>query len=277
MEKIITPCQRIHEPEVGGMGLSQKPPPWMRQIETLPERCTGAASGPLCDGYALAAAVYGLQLDANSGLTAFAYCWRRFGPPWWGSDDHKDLVGYILGTSHAEVFLSLRLSGSPLLYGVGYLITQTLQTTCDAPHTAWEAQFESWWLAHKATAEDRRVLAQSQACSNTAARCALLKTVHTHFWNARLSTTVMAEAQGMLGPHPGRSPEAGRPLVEHAIQDALRELLRPVFIRDVAINILGRVRDEDMDDTQKQAPYSPYAGYGIPKEEMDAQLKPTEA
>lgn len=265
-----------NEPAAGGTRLCQQPPLWMRQMDILPARCLGAASGPLCDGYALAQTVYGPALGANSGLTAFAYCWRRFGPPWWGSDAHKDLVGYILGTSHPEVFLSLRLSASPLLYGVGYLVTQTLQRMCDAPYAAWEAQFASWWLAQKASAEDHRVLAQAQACSDTAARATALSSVRAHLWEARLSREVMDEAQTRLGRHPGRDPAAGRSLVEHAMQDALRELLRPMFIRDVAITILGRLRDDDLDETQEQAACSPYAGYGVPKEAMDAQVQPDE-
>ena len=74
-------------------GLSSTPPAWMQQLVAWPEGgCTGASMSEICDGFALAYAVYGEALDDNSGLLAFAYLWRRFRPPWWGSDDHKDLV-----------------------------------------------------------------------------------------------------------------------------------------------------------------------------------------
>ena len=74
-------------------------PAWIQQIDTFSEKVSGALSGDLCDGLAMAERVYGpAAASPQSGLLAFAYCWRRFGPPWFGSDDHKELVKYILGT-----------------------------------------------------------------------------------------------------------------------------------------------------------------------------------
>ena len=52
--------------------------------------------------------------------------------------------------------------------------------------------------------------------------------------------------------------------VNQALFDAMKELERPVYVRDVAINIFGRC-----DDTDTPAEYSKYAGYGIPQHAMD--------
>ncbi len=40
--------------------------------------------------------------------SAFAYLWRRFGPPFEGSDPHKDLVSYFLTTDMKGVLLYVR-------------------------------------------------------------------------------------------------------------------------------------------------------------------------
>lgn len=52
--------------------------------------------------------------------------------------------------------------------------------------------------------------------------------------------------------------------VNRAVLDALRELERPVYVRDCALNLFGRCKD-----TYEPAERSLYAGYGVPKESMD--------
>lgn len=49
--------------------------------------------------------------------------------------------------------------------------------------------------------------------------------------------------------------------IHQAVEDCLRDLLRPVRVRDVAINLLGVVPDADVND---EAERSPAAGYGVP-------------
>ena len=49
-----------------------------------------------------------------------------------------------------------------------------------------------------------------------------------------------------------------------ALQEAIRDLERPVFVRDIPINCKGRINDEQMDGLRKEADYSDHAGYGIP-------------
>jgi hypothetical protein len=47
-----------------------------------------------------------------------------------------------------------------------------------------------------------------------------------------------------------------------AIEFGVRDLLRPVFIRDQAINAIGEMPDEDYDETKVER--SPLAGKGFP-------------
>ena len=229
-------------------------PPWMRQVERLPP-CTGARSSSLYAGTRGAKAAYG-DTDA-SGLVAFAYCWRRFGPPGWGSDDHKELAQYILCTSHADIFLALGLSASPLCYAVGYLVAKSFEKDWYAPLEQWELDFERWFMTQKlpSTKGTRPKQSFVQRC-----------------WEARFNTALVNAAEAAIGVYPHARKRERHPVMQHVLHEALVELLRPVFVRDVAINILGRVADEDLDE-REPAPVSDYAGYPVPKDAMDALLE----
>ena len=244
---------------------SESMPVWIRQVDTLPEDCAGALSSDICDGYEIASAVlgHGSQLPENSGLIAFSYLWRRFGPPWHGSDDHKDLAGYVLSTPHPSIFLSIFPSASPLEYGVGYLITNSLSEELCVPMRAWETAFESWWLVTRAGPDDKHTLIAGEGMTP-----AQRDTLSNHFWNDRTTSTVVQEAEKAIGPYPRHLRKGGDATVCDAIRATLEELLRPVFIRDVAINILGKVADDALEG--EEAERSIYAGYGVPKEAMDA-------
>jgi len=242
---------------------------------------TGALSGPWCDGHALACRIYGppgcqhpelfarADLPENSGLTAFAYLWRRFGPPWYGSDAYKDLAGYILGTPHPDVFLRIALKGSGLEYGTGYLITQTFEATLlkAEESAAWEKTFEAWWLDKKLTEDEAAILEQALPKDHPD-----YQAVVKHYWDDRLNSTIVREAEGVLGVYPGRACRDECPLIVDNITAALQELLRPVYIRDVYFNILGRVRDEDLSDDWASAEPSKYAGLGMPQDAVEALL-----
>ena len=86
------------------------------QAKEIGFKTTGALSNPFVDGPRLAREAWGDRTDRkNSGLLAMAYLWRRFGPPWWGTDRQKKLVAYVLTTNDPDVFLELNL-GSQLAY-----------------------------------------------------------------------------------------------------------------------------------------------------------------
>ena len=257
------------------MSYAKKVPAWMQQVVTFPGAMTGARSGPFCSGPEVLRAVYGDLFDPNSGLTAFAYLWRRFGPPWHGCDDHKDLVGYFLHTSHPEVVLSLHLSGSALDLAPGYLVTKTFQQEIYAPRREWMHRFEAWWVAHKASAEERYTLGQyTEEDGKRSPVPPPLAAIASRFWDARYDKAIMDEAERALGAYPYLGFEVAHPLVGQAITDALEELLRPVFIRDVPITILGRFDEtNDWPEDYEEAPVSPYAGLGVPQEAVDGLLQ----
>ena len=52
-----------------------------------------------------------------------------------------------------------------------------------------------------------------------------------------------------------------------AIEEGLKDLLRPVFVRDMAINATGRIKDEDV---RRSVPKSSRAGYGCSPDLIDA-------
>jgi hypothetical protein len=127
------------------------PPAWMKPLQKIPPNMSGSSSCDLYDCFSLAQEAWGMDKndDGNSGLLAFAYLWRRFGPPIHGGDDHKSLCDYTLGTPHKEVFLWLHLSGSGLCYAAGCWITNRLEGKFRAPQVAWEKKFERWWLRER--------------------------------------------------------------------------------------------------------------------------------
>ena len=251
-------------------------PTWMRQPVKLP-RCRRCLAGPFGAGYEIAEAAYGEALSENSGLTAFAYLWRRFGPPWHGADHDQHLVKYILGTPNPDILLLLALRGSALPYGVGYLLTHTLEAEWLAPGRDWEKRFEAWWLAHQTTPEEQRVLRKHARSSQEVVNAdPAMRALGTRFWADRIHNHAMRDAAvAAIGPNPRTSEAYPRAELAEALTAALQELLRPVFIRDVAINILGRVDDELLDE-RESAEVSDYAGYGIDKPAMDALLRKDE-
>jgi hypothetical protein len=239
-------------------------PPWAGQVTTLPGPMTITRASALCDGMHVALAAYGPT--AVRGTEAFAYLWRRFGPPWWGCDPHKDLVGYWLRTPDPEVILTLHLSASTLPYAVGYLVTKPLRAAWYANEHKWNAQFETWWMTSKLTEGERAAL-RMVAADQDVATPPLVYDIQRRLWYACIDEACRKEAEAVLGLYPQRP---GRhPGVQAALHAALVECLRPVFIRDVAINILGPVPDEQLDEREEAEP-SIYAGYGVPQ---DAQRK----
>lgn len=230
---------------------SSKVPLWMRQIEELPKRkIFGAASGEIADGAALAAeALYGYRLteksyfcnfgveDKNASLSAFAYLWRRFGPPCRGSDPDKQLVRYILGTPHKQVWLTINLGACSLQLSIGYFAEKVLLDRLYAPLWKWQSRKLKWLKKHKGITSSY----------------------------VELDSETRKELSAAIGecPHPplGYDWLKGPPVMvaaNKALIAALHELLRPVYVRDVPINILGRC-----DDSEHSAEPSEMSGYGI--------------
>lgn len=228
----------------------------MQLAVKLPPHATGAKGDEIvgcCKDLAVEA--IGALADAEqTGLLSFAYLWRRFGPSCWGSDDHKDLVGYILTTPDPDVFLTVHPSGSPLSYAFGYLATPKLREEHDRPLVSWERKFERWFVR------------QNKAAVGLAKTAADKKELAALYWKWRCDKGKVAAASKAIGKYPrhgGRSlgPIARR--VKRALVAAMRELLRPVYVRDVPINVFGVMTDDDAAKWKVRATKSPEAGYGV--------------
>lgn len=229
----------------------------MESVWELPEGVTGAAGDDLVDGYGLALEAWGPGADQdNSSLTAFAYLWRRFGPPWLGSDDHKDLARWVLTTADPEVWLVMSPGSCGICYGAAYLSTRAIQDECARPFVEWESAFKEWWCDQQTDVDwDHWETATDEQ----------RKTVSERFWKERCQDDICKRAVDVIGPFPPRQRtddwRNGSPVVQRvngALFDAMRDLLRPVGIRDQAFNLLGF--GESQGEGVRR---SRYAGFGL--------------
>lgn len=233
----------------------------MEQVMDFGFAVRGAGGDDIFDGHDLALEAWGdCAKDKNSGLLALAYLWRRFGPPWRGGDDHKSLVDYTLTTDDPHVFLWLHLSGSGLAYSVGYFAHCSLRAELDEPILEWCKRYDEWWWTTHPEFESWEDSEENQ------------QKISAIYWQERQNEDVRAKAYAAIGDFPSRPDKpqwrtdtgvVNR--VNQAVFDALKELERPVYVRDCPINLFGRCGETD-----NPAEPSPYAGYGIPKAAMDS-------
>lgn len=150
---------------------------------------TGAKAGLLdCPGD-LAKEIYGERWNYGA---AFAYLYRRFGPPINGCDQYKSLCMYVLTTP---------------MDGLGLWIDPVKWVHC------------SFGYLHDAAIEQK-------------------------LFEERLEFVERVEKGAW--PSDRQSPVRG-PITD-ALEATMKELLRPVNIRDWFINILGPIKDEDIVD-----------------------------
>lgn len=225
---------------------------------------SGAKGSDLVDGHDLAIEAWGDRAkEKSSGLTAFAYLWRRFGPPWQGGDDHKELVSYWLTTADPGVVLTVGLSGSSLPYAIGYLAARSITDEHHKPLAEYHDKLADWiWNQHPELHDLDETEENREKWANV-------------YFREVANVGVLKRAKAEIGPSPKRSrpsewKDAEGPVhqVNQALFDALKELERPVYVRDIPINIFGRC--EGSDDAAER---SEYAGYGIPKDAMDKWVK----
>jgi len=200
--------------------------------------------------------------EPHSGATAFAYLWRRFGPPAHGSDEHKNLCCYYLTTNRSDVALSVYPKALPLFYSIGYLLSCALRRELERPEREWgDARFQ-WWLSLHPEMRTKEKQAISEA-----------------YWADMLLPETAERVAEAIGEFPREQdfdsrwvPWCGMPKlamrINRCLYAAMRELLRPVYVRDVPITIFGRITDEEAEQ-QSDAPRSKYAGYGVPLAAMD--------
>jgi hypothetical protein len=232
----------------------------MKQAEDLIDT-SGAGKDDICDAHSLSVEVWGDRCkDNNSSLIALSYLYRRFGPPIWGSDSYKDLCAYYLTTEDPKIFLWLHLGGNGLFLSTGYVVKNEIIEEIHKPINEWWKAYKDWWCKQHPEFEEWEDTEENR------------KKASELFWNEQ--EDLMDKAAEEIGKFPRRRSENWREndgLIKHVNQvlfNAMKELERPVYIRDCAINIFGRCEDSD-----DPAPVSKYAGLGVPIEEMDKMLE----
>lgn len=228
------------------MRLSRKPPAWMRLVEEFPGRMTGAAAGPAADVHTLAREAWGFTKEQDyggkgpQGGPAFAYLWRRFGPSPHGYDDHKELCCYYLGTPLDGCLLWLSPRGAGV--GTGYLITCELNARVERPRTLYCRKIAAWARANGRDPGSVFFMPKVLKRAEEEAGIRFPRWENVQEW--RTCRKVVRD-------------------INQALLDALRELLRPVFVRDVAINVLGVCKGGG-----GAVPASPLTGLGVPLDPM---------
>lgn len=192
-----------------------------------------------------------LCLSSDSGMTAFPYLWRRFGPPQWESDPRKDLCRYVLTTDMYGVYLQIRPAVCPLQYCVGVLLLKSVGDKCEIERTKW--------------LEKRAEYAESKYGSADI------------LWTLPEGTDVDAIAvdiDATCGECPRipsdwrKSSNATHRRVNEAVLSAMEDLLRPVRVRDASINLFGCVPDGY---ASGHVDVSGYAGYRVSVEKMEME------
>lgn len=183
-------------------------------------------------------------------FAAAAYLNRRFGPSPNGFDDYKDLGAWILGTPKPGLFLHVYPKCTTV--GFGYLATAgvsgRLNDEAYGEWFGWNRKFVAWLKRNG---------------------------LPPHDGFAPFKASEMRAARPEIGPRP-KSPFAAQHWMRHdwrsrppyaraanlAVLRAIVELTRPVGIRDVCFDVLGRTRGES---ETKLAPTWIGTGYGFPR------------
>lgn len=200
---------------------------------------TGALSGLVNPGL-LAESVLGDTLPFGQ---LFAYCYRRFGPPNAPGDDYKEIAQYMLTTPMEGVFIwvSIRPSTSPR-FQFGYMVDEALHSRALADDRRQNerriAEFDAWM--------ERRKKGSS---TDTAAR----REAWWDFIKENPEPTGSARPRG-----PMRS-------IELALIASIRELLRPISVRDSYFNAVGDIKDQPRNEAIAAKPHAS-AGYAMPSE-----------
>jgi hypothetical protein len=166
----------------------------------------GGASTMFFNCRRLAKEVFGADRMNAPCLTALAYLYRRFGPPFYGSDAYKEICSYFLTTPTPGLFLDVGIKASAAIHLWGCAYTPELEETFPTSIAG------------------------------------------------RLEAKILVECR-------------------ESLKASMREMLRPVFVRDNPIHLFGRCEEEDFSD-EEFAERSCYAGLGAAEREtLDRWLK----
>ena len=227
----------------------------------------------------------------NAGDT-FIYLFRRFGYPKFGWDGFKHLIQYHITTPMAGVALTVE----PDVPGggtFGYMLREDISEACDdEDNKPWKdryERFEAWAIKehgietmHIYFEPDQDKLKrvwQTWAADKDDADFADVKAARTAFYEDQANiTNELSEEYLEIEPHPEIIPLEDRTdgsimkQCHTALCAAIMDLLRPVYVRDVMINISGFVGWNATTNDDDAVKYAPGSGSGV-GDRLEAQDK----
>jgi hypothetical protein len=196
-----------------------------------------AAFGTLNPGK-LAEQVFGEEMEAAQ---LFLYLFRRFGPPIDADDEYKIAAAYCLTTPRDDTFLRIAIHGSNSTgihfgYAVTHEIGDRLRAEDNEYQKSWHQEKDAWFAANGIVIPD-----------------ASFET----YWSKegdQIREDYQKALDAYCAAHPGKREELYDPPVplktevNEALLVTIRDLQRPVNIRDIYFNPLGRIEDGDFDE-----------------------------
>ena len=221
----------------------------------------------------------------------FIYLFRRFGYPRFGWDGYKKLVQYCILTPMAGVVLIVE----PDVPGggtFGYMLREDIDKACDdEDHKPWKdryERFEAWAIETKGIETMHIYLEPDQdklkrifetwAADKDDADFKDDEEIRKAFYEDPANiTNELSEEYLEIEPHPEIIPLADRPddsimkQCHTAICVAITDLLRPVHVRDVMLNIKGVVAWDEVLNQDKDSVKCAYgSGCGV-GDELDGE------
>jgi hypothetical protein len=260
------------------------------KINSFGGRVSGAMGGFFWPSHLAKAA--GVSFDRGNIM---AYCFRRFGYPVHGWDDYKELCSWYVTTRMPGVYLSIRpSSGSPF----GFMLTMDIYEEVERyfgehwfnkvaayrewamrEHGVFPVSYEVvWYKDRDAVDRDFTQWMSRNYPEITEGMFAELPKEKREMYSGEWSDFKDEEHERLFAEFE-KTYEAPEPfnyydnwpelpwyhpvrLVNDALTDAIRDLLRPVNIRDVLININGDIKYGDLFD-ENFAPVYKKAGCGL--------------
>lgn len=219
-------------------------------------------------------------LPGLRGADLFSYMFRRFGPPTVGSDDFKQLAQYYITTPIEGLFLGV----SPYMglseacnfrYCVDREIASRISSLERGPFIEWRNAAGRWY--HENHLELIPQVLHETIVDSEGSPLGLW--YDFSYWDGvvaddgtRFELQPVWDAAFASYPDPKPEPfdcQLKKDCLE-ALTVAMKDLLRPTYVRDVYFNALGHIGDQDIVTAEVQygvtADYSTAAGYGVPME-----------
>jgi len=251
------------------------------QAEQLPYPMDADYIGESVHILELEAAAGNIVGELNAGNT-FIYLFRRFGYPRFGWDGMKQLALYRISTPMAGV----GLNGAPYVTGaftIAYMLRDDISRQYEdeyrKPYQDRYKRFEEWAIEQRGIETIHIYYEPDQDKLNRVWRTWVAANKDTDFesqsdaehifYNEQaVITTALSDEYAKIEPRVKRTSLEGIPdsimkQCHVALCAAIRDLLRPVYVRDVMINVCGFVRWDETQGDDNAVDYAIGSGCGV--------------